>query len=251
MGQWLQSVSNDASSATSLVSARVFPACRRSWKCKCTETILPSSTSPAVGVIPPSTTLNGVSVCPRTDQRGVASSGFCTIGAAEVAAAVLCASGTYNSATGTAPCTPAPELLRRGYRNSSATACPSGTSNATTGATSEAACVSAAPGYYDAGTGNISATPCAAGTFNSTSGSTVCTSAPEGYYDAGTADSSATACPSGTSNATTGATSEAACVSAAPGYYDAGNGNISATPCAAGTFSSTSGSTVCTSASMP
>ncbi len=49
-----------------------------------TETILPTSTSPAVGVIPPNTTLNGVLVCPRTDQRGVASVGDCTIGAVEV-----------------------------------------------------------------------------------------------------------------------------------------------------------------------
>ncbi len=50
-----------------------------------TETILPAPGSPAVGVIPLNTTLNGVQVCPRTDQRGVASGGGnCTIGAVEV-----------------------------------------------------------------------------------------------------------------------------------------------------------------------
>ena len=48
-----------------------------------TETILPSATSPAVGVIPNPTTVNGVQVCPRTDQRGVPSVGKCTIGAVE------------------------------------------------------------------------------------------------------------------------------------------------------------------------
>ena len=49
-----------------------------------TPTILPALTSPAVGVIPTGTTLNSVSVCPWTDQRGVASVGNCTIGAVEV-----------------------------------------------------------------------------------------------------------------------------------------------------------------------
>ncbi len=48
-----------------------------------TQTMLPASTSPAVGVIPNPSTLNSVSVCPRTDQRGVASVGKCTIGAVE------------------------------------------------------------------------------------------------------------------------------------------------------------------------
>ena len=49
-----------------------------------TDTLLPALTSPAVGVIPNQTTLNGVQVCPRVDQRGVASVGNCTIGAVEV-----------------------------------------------------------------------------------------------------------------------------------------------------------------------
>ena len=51
-----------------------------------TETVLPADTSSAVGVIPPDTTLNDVEVCPRVDQRGVASSGDCTVGAVEVTA---------------------------------------------------------------------------------------------------------------------------------------------------------------------
>ena len=48
-----------------------------------TQTQLPAATSPAVGLIPNPKTLNSVSVCPRTDQRGVASVGKCTIGAVE------------------------------------------------------------------------------------------------------------------------------------------------------------------------
>jgi hypothetical protein len=51
-----------------------------------TETMLPALGSLAIGVIPPGTTLNGVQVCPRLDQRGLASApgANCTIGAVEV-----------------------------------------------------------------------------------------------------------------------------------------------------------------------
>ena len=69
-----------------------------------TQTMLPAPNSPAVGVIPTGTTLNSISVCSRTDQRGFASVGNCTIGAVEggVCAAGLTArvlNATY--ATGT------------------------------------------------------------------------------------------------------------------------------------------------------
>jgi hypothetical protein len=54
-----------------------------------TRTLLPGARSPAADVIPEHTTLRGVTVCPGTDQRGVARPGRgetrCTIGAAEVA----------------------------------------------------------------------------------------------------------------------------------------------------------------------
>jgi hypothetical protein len=55
-----------------------------------TQTLLPGSGSPAIGVIPPGTTLNSMSVCPRTDQRGVTSTSGakCTIGAVEVPACI-------------------------------------------------------------------------------------------------------------------------------------------------------------------
>ncbi|MGO9343307.1 MAG: beta strand repeat-containing protein [Acidimicrobiales bacterium] len=48
-----------------------------------TKTILPALGSPAIGKIPTGTSLNGVQVCSRHDQRGVASFHKCTIGAVE------------------------------------------------------------------------------------------------------------------------------------------------------------------------
>ncbi|MFZ0667137.1 MAG: Ig-like domain repeat protein [Acidimicrobiales bacterium] len=55
-----------------------------------TFTMLPASDSPTVAQIPTGTTLNGVSVCPGTDQRGVSrpqpsDGSACTIGSVEVA----------------------------------------------------------------------------------------------------------------------------------------------------------------------
>jgi hypothetical protein len=53
-----------------------------------TDTMVPAPTSPAADAIPRSTTLRGATVCPGTDQRGVARPGTgearCTIGAVEV-----------------------------------------------------------------------------------------------------------------------------------------------------------------------
>ena len=49
-----------------------------------TRTVVPTTGSPVIGAVPTGTTLDGVQVCPRTDQRGVASVGNCTIGAVEV-----------------------------------------------------------------------------------------------------------------------------------------------------------------------
>lgn len=57
-----------------------------------TKTMLPKTTSPAADVIPNPTTLDGVKVCPSTDQRGVARPGTgdtgCTIGAVEVSSPI-------------------------------------------------------------------------------------------------------------------------------------------------------------------
>jgi hypothetical protein len=64
-----------------------------------TETQLPPASSPAVGVIPPDTTLGGVHVCPRTDQRGVASAAGadCAIGSVEANAVTVTDPGNQTS----------------------------------------------------------------------------------------------------------------------------------------------------------
>jgi hypothetical protein len=54
-----------------------------------TETLLPATTSPAVGIVPPGSTLSAIAVCPATDQRGVvrplSGSTDCSSGAVEPA----------------------------------------------------------------------------------------------------------------------------------------------------------------------
>jgi hypothetical protein len=49
-----------------------------------TLTALPASGSPAIGVIPVGTVVGMTQLCGRDDQRGVASTGSCTVGAVEV-----------------------------------------------------------------------------------------------------------------------------------------------------------------------
>jgi hypothetical protein len=102
-----------------------------------TQTMLPSTKSPAANVIPKTTTLRGVTVCPGTDQRGVARPGHgetrCTIGAAEAA---------FNIAT-TTSVTVSPATVAAGTRviylavvtPKSGTGTPAGTITFTTGAT--------------------------------------------------------------------------------------------------------------------
>ena len=48
-----------------------------------TKTVLPAQASKAIAAIPSGTILDDIQVCPRSDQRGVASFGKCTIGAVE------------------------------------------------------------------------------------------------------------------------------------------------------------------------
>jgi Big-like domain-containing protein len=102
-----------------------------------TQTMLPSTKSPAANVIPKPTTLRGVTVCPGTDQRGVARPGHgetrCTIGAAEAA---------FSIAT-TTSVTVSPATVAAGARviylavvaPKSGTGTPAGTITFTTGST--------------------------------------------------------------------------------------------------------------------
>ncbi len=103
-----------------------------------TQTMLPGAKSPAADVIPKTTTLRGVTVCPGTDQRGTARPGRgetrCTIGAAEAALT----SPTTTSVTLT------PAKVTAGTRVAylavvtpkSGTGTPAGTITFTTGSTS-------------------------------------------------------------------------------------------------------------------
>ena len=103
-----------------------------------THTLLPGATSPAADVIPKTTTLQGVAVCPGTDQRGVARPGQgetrCTIGAVEVG---------YTKPT-TTSVTLSPATVTAGTRVAylvvvtpkSGTGTPAGTISFTTGSTS-------------------------------------------------------------------------------------------------------------------
>jgi uncharacterized repeat protein (TIGR02543 family) len=153
-----------------------------------------------------------------------------------------CTAGSF-SASGTAPCTPAPAGSFVGTTGgTSATACPAGTFSATSGASS---CTPAPAGSYDSGTGNRAATACPAGTFSTTSGASSCTPAPAGSFVGTTGGTVATTCPAGTFSATSGASS---CTPAPAGSYDSGTGNRAATACPAGTFSATSGASSCTPA---
>ena len=102
-----------------------------------TQTMLPAAKSPAANVIPKGTTLHGVTVCPGTDQRGVARPGHgetrCTIGAAEAA---------FDKAT-TTSVTASPATVTAGTRVAylavvtpkSGTGTPTGTITFTTGST--------------------------------------------------------------------------------------------------------------------
>ena len=103
-----------------------------------TQTLLPGATSPAADVIPKTTTLRGVAVCPGTDQRGVARPGQgetrCTIGAVEAG---------YTKPT-TTSVTLSPATVTAGTRvvylvvvtPKSGTGTPAGTISFTTGSTS-------------------------------------------------------------------------------------------------------------------
>ena len=103
-----------------------------------TQTMLPSTKSPAANVIPNPKLLSGFTVCPGKDQRGVARPGHgetrCTIGAAEAA---------FNIAT-TTKVTVSPTTVTHGTRviylavvtPKSGTSPPAGTITFTTGSTS-------------------------------------------------------------------------------------------------------------------
>jgi hypothetical protein len=148
-----------------------------------TQTLLPGAKSPAADLIPKTTTLRGVPVCPGTDQRGVTRPGrgetHCTIGAVEV--------GFKNPTTTAVTVNPA--TVAAGTRVAylavvtpkSGTATPAGTISFSTGSTSlctavlsggVAACgASSAP----AGTDTVTGTYSGGGGYASSSGTATLT----------------------------------------------------------------------------
>jgi hypothetical protein len=103
-----------------------------------TQTMLPGTKSPAANVIPKTTTLRGVTVCPGTDQRGVARPGHgetrCTIGAAEAAFSIATTTSVTVSPTSVASGTRVIYLAV--VTPKSGTGTPTGTISFSTGSTS-------------------------------------------------------------------------------------------------------------------
>jgi hypothetical protein len=103
-----------------------------------TQTLLPGTKSPAANVIPKTTTLRGVTVCPGTDQRGVARPGNgetrCTIGAVEAA---LTKSTTTSVTLSPTTVTAGTRVIYLAVVNpNSGTGTPTGTISFSTGSTS-------------------------------------------------------------------------------------------------------------------
>jgi len=103
-----------------------------------TQTLLPGAKSPAADVIPKTTTLRGVTVCPGTDQRGVARPGHgetrCTIGAVE--AALTSPTTTSVTLTPTTVTAGAKVAYLAVVNPKSGTGTPTGTISFSTGSTS-------------------------------------------------------------------------------------------------------------------
>jgi hypothetical protein len=148
-----------------------------------TQTMLPSTHSPAANVIPPGTTLRGVQVCPSTDQRGDARPGHgetrCTIGAAEVSLSqATTTSVTLNPTTATAGTR---VVYLAVVTPDSGTGTPTGTISFTTGSTSLCTAVLsggvAACGATNAptGTDKVTATYSGGGGYASSSGTATLT----------------------------------------------------------------------------
>ena len=109
---------------------------------------------------------------------------------------IQCKSGTYATSTGCEPCP-------KGYYclgGTNKTACPAGTYNNITGATSANSCKT-----------------CSAGTYSSSTGQTSCTKCPYGYYCTG--GTNKTACPAGKYTTSQGASSSSSCKVCPKGQY--------------------------------
>ena len=204
-----------------------------------TRTIALAAGSAAIGKIP-----NGVAgLCPRTDQRGIASAsgGACDAGAFQTES-VLCEAGSF-SATGSSPCTPAPPgsfVVSAG--STLATPCPPGRYQDQSG---QSSCLPAPPGTFVNTAGAASATPCPTGYFSALPASLSCSPAPAGSFVDTTGATSATPCPAGKYSSTAASLS---CTSSPAGSFVSSSGSTSATLCPPGHFAAGVGATACTRA---
>ncbi len=200
-------------------------------------------------------------------------SNYGSIGSYTITGAYACVAGSY-SATGYAPCTPAPAgSFVDSPGATSATPCPLGTYQPNTGQTAclladpgnfvdaagaiaetpcpvgyyqpnsgQISCIAAPAGSYVGQTGSIASTPCALGTYQPNSGQASCLDAPAGSYVGVTGSASAASCSTGYYQDLAGQTT---CKPAPPGTYVATVGATSVTQCALGTYQPNSASTLC------
>lgn len=104
-------------------------------------------------------------------------------------------------------------------------------------------CLAAPPGSYVDAPGAAAATPCTAGRYQGVAGTTMCTIAEPGTFVAFDGATAPMSCLTGYYQPNAGSTS---CVAAQPGYFVATTGAIAQTPCPVGTTSEAA-ATGCTS----
>ena len=156
--------------------------------------------------------------------------------------AAECTSGFY-SATGTAPCTPAPAGTFVASPGSTATTpCLAGTYNPDPG---QSSCTPAPAGTFVASPGSTATTPCLAGTYNPDPGQSSCTPAPAGTFVASPGSTATAPCLAGTYNPDPG---QSSCTPAPAGTFVASPGSTATTPCLAGTYNPDPGQSGCTPA---
>jgi hypothetical protein len=157
-------------------------------------------------------------------------------------AAISCTAGSF-SATGDAPCSPAPAgFFVPTTGATSALPAPVGFFVSTTGAS---AATAATPGSFVSSIGQTSAQPAPVGTFVSTAGASAATQATPGSFVSSIGQTSAQLAPVGTFVSTAGAS---AATQATPGSFVSSIGQTSAQLAPVGTFVSTAGASAATQA---
>eukprot|EP01047_Picozoa_sp_COSAG01_P025392 COSAG01_NODE_1602_length_9759_cov_35.078157_3_plen_1215_part_00 len=231
----------------------------------------PTSCAPCqVGSYQSLTSHTDMSCTPCPSGRTTSGNGSTT----SAACIIECGTGQHKFETSCHPCQVGRYQQSHGHTSTNCTACPTGKSTASTGATSVTSCkVACSAGQYRSGNScapcqvgsyqsltshtDISCTPCSSGYTTSGNGSTTsaaciiecgtgqyrsgvgsCQPCQVGRYQQshGHTSTNCTACPTGKSTASTGATSVTSCkVACSAGQYRSGN---SCAPCQVGSYQS-------------